>query len=80
MVVIRMPRLTELAVPTDRAGDFIGEARNTLSFYLWFSCNGDPPLDYKREGHPLRKDTSTDLDHTTSSTHKLVTPLTLTST
>jgi hypothetical protein len=53
MVVIRRPRLTKLAT-------LIDEARNTLSSYLTLSTFGSPitetpPLDYKREGHPPRK-------------------------
>jgi hypothetical protein len=81
-VVIGRPRLTELAVLTDRAGDSDRQNKEHSlfvlhSFYFWFPCDGDP-LDYKREGHPLRKDTSIDLDHTTSSARNLVIPLTLT--
>jgi hypothetical protein len=97
-VVIGRPRLTELAVLTDRAGDSDRQNKEHSlfvlhSFYFWFPCDGDPldykreghplrkdtsTLDYKREGHPLRKDTSIDLDHTTSSARNLVIPLTLT--
>jgi hypothetical protein len=50
--------LTKLATP-------IGEARNTLSFYLTLSTFGSPVTetlpDHKREGHPPRKGTSIDL-------------------
>jgi hypothetical protein len=45
--------MTELGILTS-------EGRNTLSFYLTLSSFSSPitetPLDYKREGHPPRKD------------------------
>jgi hypothetical protein len=65
-------RLTELATQT-------GEARNALSFYLTLSTFGSPETKtlfelYKRKDHPSSKGMLTYLDHTISSTHKLVTP------
>jgi hypothetical protein len=52
MVVIGRPRLAELAVPTDRAGDSDRRSKEHSLFlphffYLWFPYNGDPPFGMK---------------------------------
>jgi hypothetical protein len=70
--------MTKLVTPT-------GEAKNTLSFYLTLSTFSSPIMETTLrtiKGRVIRlgKTFLTDLDHTTSSTRKLVTPETLTST